>query len=170
MTSSAMLSGTIDGLPILDGRLLRPDDPVFASCVTLESAKALARRLRGQFAVVARNEASTIAITDLVGSRPMPVSMTFRDDGTKPFLCEVLAKLTGICVDKVSSPSPTRWWSTFPDVEQVAKGDKCQRPLIARLAAQNVMTGGRSYRRLLGVTALGRWVREHGLSGSVIPR
>jgi asparagine synthetase B (glutamine-hydrolysing) len=100
----------------------------------------------------------------------LPVSMKFRDGVTKPFLREVLAKLTGIRVEKVASPSPIRWWSTFPDVEHIAKADRRLRPLIARLAAQNVMTGGRSYRRLLGVTALGRWMREHGLNGSVIPR
>lgn len=98
----------------------------------------------------------------------LPMSLKFLDGVTKPLLREVLARLTGVRVEKVASPSPIRWWTLVPDVEQITNVDRRLQPLLARLVARNLMTAGRSYQRLLGVAALGRWLREHELSGSVI--
>jgi asparagine synthetase B (glutamine-hydrolysing) len=54
----------VDGVPVLDDRVLKPSDPIFESLSTLEDYCGLARRLRGPFAVVVTENGITTVVTD----------------------------------------------------------------------------------------------------------
>jgi hypothetical protein len=61
----------IHGKPALAGRLLRAEDLPEIDAQALDRWAALARRLDGQFAVIANSPAASIAVTDLTGSWPV---------------------------------------------------------------------------------------------------
>jgi len=62
---------SIKGLPVYSGAVLAIDSPVFASLHTKADFIALAKGLRGQFSIVIEDGATTVAITDFGGSRPV---------------------------------------------------------------------------------------------------
>lgn len=62
---------SIEGLPAIDGRPLTPADLPEIGLHATDRWIALARRIRGQFSIVARANDSSVAVTDLTGSYPV---------------------------------------------------------------------------------------------------
>src|SRR5437667_4087129 len=66
-----MVQHAIEGAPIVDGRPLTAADLPPAAADTLDQWIALARRIRGQFSIIARSGTASVAVTDLTGTYPV---------------------------------------------------------------------------------------------------
>jgi asparagine synthetase B (glutamine-hydrolysing) len=61
----------IAGAPTIEGRILSPQDLPDAETTELPNWIALARRIRGQFSIIAKSSNTTVAVTDLSGCYPV---------------------------------------------------------------------------------------------------
>jgi asparagine synthase (glutamine-hydrolysing) len=68
---SAGPSLAIQGAPTLEGRPLSPADLPEVSATSIDNWKAVARRIRGQFSIIAKSYSSSVAVTDLTGTCPI---------------------------------------------------------------------------------------------------
>ena len=80
----------IQGTPTIQGRLLTPADLPEIGAQAMDQWRALARQIRGPFSIVATSPPVSIAVTDMMGSRPV----FLHDFGTGPVFGDSLASVT----------------------------------------------------------------------------
>jgi len=64
----------LEGMPMLDGRPLTPEDLPEPVLHAKDRWISLARRIRGQFSIVAKSDTAMVAVTDMTGSFPVFVN------------------------------------------------------------------------------------------------
>jgi hypothetical protein len=94
----------------------------------------------------------------------LPLDFLYRDGVAKWFIREFLQMKTGLRQPKRYSPNPSRSWWLTPSLADTFGGRRELVGALSSLQMQNLLTFGRRYGDLAEVTALGHWLRGHGLS------